>query len=362
MFRDVEYANNFADTIIPDFYVPEPLYMTEQQFYVPEQHHNKTDWIIQPCPQSCFDAATESPPTIPTPSVIADDVSRPTADDMTFESALEDIPLPVHPGNHMFDSHSTCEDTVQKHQSVQPLESHQSQGQQEDQQQVSVQPQHPPPQVPRQPQQQPIFLQPLNPPQSQSPATLQQYGVQDSNVYNLQLCSLQQQQPLFPTPPQSEAGMIYQKPTRDAPQDEQNSQVTTVTSMGTLLEVVKKLILCSTCNKPFNRAVICHDYMIQLNRPIQCACSCVICTLCYRQQGGCHVHNVSSTRGAINTTASILASSPDLETLGQWDLDLKLDDHFKTDDDVNIHVQRILNDEDVPSVEKLRTGRCILCM
>ncbi|XP_055362714.1 uncharacterized protein LOC114850818 isoform X2 [Betta splendens] len=111
---------------------------------------------------------------------------------------------------------------------------------------------------------------------------------------------------------------------------------------GSLLTMVKRSILCSVCKMIFNRAVICREYLIQLNRPVQCVCGCVICTLCYREQGGCRMHNVSSKQGPICTLVNAIASCPELEGLGDWDVKLNLDDHFKTDDQVNRHVQQIM--------------------
>lgn len=78
------------------------------------------------------------------------------------------------------------------------------------------------------------------------------------------------------------------------------------------------------------------------------------------------MHNILSTLGAVNTTASTLASCPDLENLGDWDLELEINDHFKTDKEVNRHVRQNMHEEQAPDVEeqapdveKLRTGRCI---
>ncbi|XP_028974609.1 uncharacterized protein LOC114835055 [Esox lucius] len=121
-----------------------------------------------------------------------------------------------------------------------------------------------------------------------------------------------------------------------------------------MLAMVKQLILCSSCNKTFNRSVICQKYLIQLNKPIQCACGCVICTLCYSEQHGCHMHSILSTQGAVNVTASTLASCPSLEHVGDWDLELNPDDRFKTDSEMNGYVQEIMNEEHAPGVDKLR--------
>ena len=170
--------------------------------------------------------------------------------------------------------------------------------------------------------------------------------------------SVQLQQTPLPTPPQSDVGIARQEPTSDLTSRHPANGSTT----SRLQDMVKGLVVCSTCNKTFNRAVICHLYHIQLNRPVQCACGCVICTICYRDQGGCRAHNVSSIGGGggiINSTASILASSPDMEKLGDWDLELNVDDHFKTDGEVNRDVRRIMTEEQVLDLEKLHTGRFV---
>ena len=152
------------------------------------------------------------------------------------------------------------------------------------------------------------------------------------------------QQSLNPTPAQSE------------PQNMVDRNVTT-DSTATLLDKVKLLVSCSTCGKIFNRTVVCHEYQIQLNRPVQCACGCVICTLCYREQEGCHVHVVSKN-GTVNSTASTLASCSDLEHIGVWDIELDIRDQFKTEDAINSHVQGIMNGPDAPDMTTLKNGKC----
>ncbi|XP_045081827.1 uncharacterized protein LOC123492750 [Coregonus clupeaformis] len=178
-------------------------------------------------------------------------------------------------------------------------------------------------------------------------------------MYSLQsLTSLrsQSQQSLFPTPPQSELAVTCQDITPDVtPQRQLHGAA--VTSMNKpLLDIVRQSILCSGCNNTFNRAVICHDYLIQLNRPIQCACGCVLCTLCYRGQGGCHFHKVSSKRGLVNATVNTLASCPDLESLGVWDLELDIHDRFKTYEEANGHVLKMLCEAQAPDLVQLRTA------
>lgn len=149
-----------------------------------------------------------------------------------------------------------------------------------------------------------------------------------------------QTQQLSPTPPQSETVTSHEL---------------TLDYSRKLLAIVKEAIRCSTCSKIFNRAVICHDYLIQLNRPIQCACGCVICTLCYQHQRGCSQHNVSSSRGPVNAIANNLTSCPDLKNLGDWDLERNADDHFKME--ANTHVQQMIKEVPRPGFRELQNGR-----
>ncbi|XP_034146530.1 uncharacterized protein LOC117592742 isoform X2 [Esox lucius] len=152
---------------------------------------------------------------------------------------------------------------------------------------------------------------------------------------------------LYPPLLQPEAAVPSKEVTPEPPPEHPES-------IQLMLAMVKQLILCSSCNKTFNRSVICQKYLIQLNKPIQCACGCVICTLCYREQHGCHMHSILSTQGAVNVTASTLASCPSLEHVGDWDLELNPDDRFKTDSEMNGYVQEIMNEEHAPGVDKLR--------
>lgn len=158
---------------------------------------------------------------------------------------------------------------------------------------------------------------------------------------------------LIPPPPQSET-VTYHELTPDHSRQLLDSHIT---SIHTLLAIVKEAIRCSTCSKIFNRAVICHDYLIELNKPIQCVCGCVICTLCYNSRKGCSVHNVLSSRAPVNVTANILASCPDLKNLGDWDFELSADDPFKME--VDAYVQQIIKGEQSPRFRDLRGGRCI---
>lgn len=155
----------------------------------------------------------------------------------------------------------------------------------------------------------------------------------------------------MPAPPQSETV------TNDEHTPEYSGKILDITATTSLMAIVKEAIRCSACSNIFNRAVICHEYLIQLNRPIQCACGCVICTLCYHDQKGCHVHNVLSSRAPVNATANNLASCPDLKTFGDWDLVLNGDDPFKTE--VNAYVEQITNGAQSPGFQELQSGRCI---
>ncbi|XP_036066914.1 uncharacterized protein LOC118598360 [Oryzias melastigma] len=91
-------------------------------------------------------------------------------------------------------------------------------------------------------------------------------------------------------------------------------------SDGIPLSTVENLITCPACSRVFNRAPVCQEYLLQLNRPVQCLCGCVLCTICYREQGGCQRHGVISKHGAVNYTANVLADLPEMESVGVWDL------------------------------------------
>ncbi|XP_041835355.1 uncharacterized protein LOC121636116 [Melanotaenia boesemani] len=106
--------------------------------------------------------------------------------------------------------------------------------------------------------------------------------------------------------------------------------------------MIEESVKCSACAKTFNRAVIAHNYLIQLNRPIQCVCGCVICLTCYRTQRGCNLHQITSAHASVNTVVSELASCPSLEQLGEWDLEPDKQDWFYSQEEVNSDVQMIL--------------------
>jgi len=235
---------------------------------------------------------------------------------------------------------------LENDQSVQPLEPQQSQNHK----QVPVT-QHRPA-IPHNPHQQVSTLPALHQqpaghePQPRAGKRPEQCEPTDHSAYDLEL-----RQHSFIHPLQSEVAS-YQEPRGQHLDNE------TVTD-DTLLAMVKQSILCSNCKKTFDRAVICEDFLIQLNRPVQCACGCVTCTLCYRELRGCRVHNMSYTHGQVNTTANRLAGCSDLENIGEWDLELKTDDNFMTDEEVDGHVQQLMNETQVPSVTRLREGRRI---
>ncbi|KAK2832711.1 hypothetical protein Q5P01_016600 [Channa striata] len=113
------------------------------------------------------------------------------------------------------------------------------------------------------------------------------------------------------------------------------------------------LITCVACSRVFNRAAVCHGYLLQLNRPVQCLCGCVICTLCYRTHRGCLKHSVSSAHGPVNATASYLAECPQLESVGTWDLGRDEADRFKTGKEVNECVRRMIEDR-APTASELK--------
>ncbi|KAL7370584.1 hypothetical protein ABVT39_004878 [Epinephelus coioides] len=196
-----------------------------------------------------------------------------------------------------------------------------------------------------------VFLQPNPPPPQAGMPTLLSDTCERPNTLGVTV----PQQPLFLTPPQVEMCGTY-----DHGPDVTNNTGATVITGDTLMAIVKRAILCSACGVTFNRAVICREYLIQLNRPVQCICGCVLCTLCYRDQSGCSAHKIQSTHGAINSTANSLASCLVLMNEGQWDLDHVDSDAYKTERDVNIHVQSLTQAEQPPDIAKLQDSRCVV--
>ncbi|XP_023820332.1 uncharacterized protein LOC111948983 [Oryzias latipes] len=97
---------------------------------------------------------------------------------------------------------------------------------------------------------------------------------------------------------------------------------------GISLSKLEDLITCPSCKRIFNRAPVCHKYFLGLNRPVQCLCGCVLCTLCFRAQGGCREHRVASEHETVNATANALADLPEMEGVGVWDLEREGRDRF----------------------------------
>lgn len=119
-----------------------------------------------------------------------------------------------------------------------------------------------------------------------------------------------------------------------------------------ILEIVSKSIKCTVCQCTFNASVLCNNYAIKLNRPIQCACGCVICSMCYSKDEGCLTHKVKSRRATVNVTANQLANAADVK----WDLELDKTADFRTECDYG--VQSILHlDRAVPTADELKEGK-----
>lgn len=156
-------------------------------------------------------------------------------------------------------------------------------------------------------------------------------------------------QALYLTPPKSDAVASYEDLAL-----EQHPYVSTV------LSTIKQLITCSACTSVFNRGVICYQYQIQLNQPIQCACGCVLCTMCYREHVGCRAHGLISKRALVNTAVSTLASSAELETVGKWALEYDIDDLCKVS--THTYVQSIMTTGEGPTEQQLESGTCTLLL
>ncbi|XP_029529896.2 uncharacterized protein LOC115137711 isoform X1 [Oncorhynchus nerka] len=311
----------------------------------PEPHFSRPQLNVDSCPGSIFSATTDPLPTmIPPSSAISNVVTQPTDVELNaFNACIGDMDPLGYPDNSMFALERVCGEYVfqQQQQSAQPLEAQQVE--------VHLETFH---QVPR-PQQEARVLHPEQP-ASQVPETSQQtVDIHGFNVCKLKpVTSLQSQRTLFPTPPQSEAAVTYEEPVPGPSRYNLDSDGATVSSIAMIIPVVKQLTICGTCKKKkFNRAFICNNYSIQLNRPMQCAGGC---PLCYSEQSGCRLHNMSSTRAAVSTTANTLANCPALENVGDWDLELNIDDMFKTDKEVNVHLQLIMNEEQSPGVDSLK--------
>ncbi|KAM9471320.1 uncharacterized protein ACWYII_007194 [Salvelinus alpinus] len=362
MLTDVEYANAFQESEVSQ---------------ASEPHFSRPQWNVDSCPGSIFSATTDPLPTmIPPSSAISNVVTQLTDVELsTFNGCIGDMAPLGYPDNSMAALERVCGEYVfQQQQPAQPLEPQQVEVHLETFHQVPQQearvlhPQQPASQVlqqearvlhPQQPasqvlQQEARVLHPQQP-ASQVPETPQQtVDIRGFNVCKPKpVTSLQSQRTLFPTPPQSEAAVTYEESVPGPSRYNLYSDGATVSSIAMIIPVMKQLIICATCIKKFNRAFICNNYLIQLNRPVQCAWGCVLCRLCYSEQSGCRLHNISSTRAALSTTANTLANFPALENVGDWDLELNIDDKFKTDKEVNVHVQLIMNEEQSSGVDTL---------
>ncbi|XP_036828292.1 serine-rich adhesin for platelets-like [Oncorhynchus mykiss] len=337
MLSDVEYVNAFPECDMSHFYDSEP-------------HFSRPQWNVNPCPGLIVSATTDpSSSIIPhSSSSICNVVTQPK-DVSVNDDCIGDMPYPGYPGNSMFALDRACCDYIFKQQSALQLDPHLVEVHQDHDPHVST---------PR--QEDAVVLDPEQP-ISQVPYTPQPtVDIHGLDVYKLKpVTALQSQRSLFPTPPQSEAAVTYEELVPDPSLQNLDSDGDQVLSIAMITPLMKQLIICSTCTRTFNRAVICNTYLIQLNRPIQCACGCVLCTLCYSEHGGCSRHNMSSTRAPVSTTASTLANCPALEHLGAWDLELNKGDVFKTDNEVNVHVQLLMNKEQSPDMDTLRPGRYI---
>lgn len=151
--------------------------------------------------------------------------------------------------------------------------------------------------------------------------------------------------PIFPTPPQSQVtGKLH------------GSGPSQSTSNESLLDMLQRYITCSVCKTSFNRTPISGEYLIQLNRPIQCLCGCVLCTICYKDKQSCSVHGLVSYHGTVNTIVSNLANCCHLEKEDQWDLRRNCSDSFKTEAQVNHYVREIMNNQESPDCEELKSG------
>lgn len=119
-----------------------------------------------------------------------------------------------------------------------------------------------------------------------------------------------------------------------------------------ILEIVSRAVKCAACQCTFNASVLCSNYTIKLNRPIQCACGCVICSMCYTKDQGCLTHKVNSRRATVNVTANQLANAADVK----WDLELDKTAVFRAECDYGM--QSILRlDRGGPTADELKQGK-----
>lgn len=336
MLTDVEHATSFQECAMSHL---------DLDYYDPD--FTSPLWNVDPCPGSICSATTDPGPSIipVSSSSICDGVTQPK-DVSLNDDCIGDMPCSGDPANDMVVLERLCSDDICQQQSALQLDPH------------PVEVHHDPdPQVSTPQQEDAVVLDPKHP-ISQVPHTPQPtLDIHGSNVHKTKpVTALQSQGPLFSTPPRSEAAVTYEELEPDPSLQHLDSDGTTVLSSA----MVKQLIICSTCRTTFNRAVICEAYLIQLNRPIQCACGCVLCTLCYSKHRGCHLHNVISTKALVSTTASTLANCPALEHVGVWDLVLDEGDMFRTDNGSDDQVQLLMNEAQFPEVDTLRSGMYII--
>lgn len=77
---------------------------------------------------------------------------------------------------------------------------------------------------------------------------------------------------------------------------------------------IPSLYKCDTCNQPFQNTILLDkEFMIDLNRAIQCMCQCNICKICYNDNKGCVRHKLVSQRGPINSTMVSLLDNLDVQ-------------------------------------------------
>lgn len=193
-------------------------------------------------------------------------------------------------------------------------------------------------------------------PQHQNISNETQLAVQiDLNCGETQHPGPQPMESTIPTPPES-----------DVSTKETNCVVSASRSVPNeaLFHFLQRLITCSVCNNIFNRRPLSRDYLFKLNRPVQCACGCVICTICYKEKHGCVLHGLVSYKGTVNNTASELASSVFMDK-DQWDLKRNHYDCFKAQEDINLRVQELLHNtavalDDVSvNITIVITARCV---
>lgn len=119
-----------------------------------------------------------------------------------------------------------------------------------------------------------------------------------------------------------------------------------------ILEIVSRAVKCTRCQSTYNASVLCSNYTIKLNRLLQCACGCVICSVCYTNDNGCCVHKLQSRRATTNVVANQLANAVDMK----WDLELDKKADFRTECDYS--VQSLIHlDRSVPTADELKQGK-----